>query len=189
MGSDVRVLSHRWSDFHGTGLPGRDFSLRPPSAAPPPLYSASMSASQTTTGERSEGGDLVARLVDWCSRHPLRLAVLFGSRARGDARPTSDVDLAVWTAALPAPQERLRWSQELASQTGAPVQIVLATPRLDPVLGFQIAREGHLLFEAEAGSWARERLRLWHLYQDSLPFLRAARKQLRDSATEVRDGA
>jgi len=133
--------------------------------------------------------DLAVRLADWCRRRPLRLAVLFGSRARGDAQPTSDVDLAVWVPELPSPQERLAWRHELATLVEVEAQLVFVTPRLDPVLGLQISREGLELFEIEPGTWIAERVRLWHLFQDSLPFLRAARRQLLELAAEVRDGA
>lgn len=83
----------------------------------------------------------------------------------------------------------LAWRRELTEATGIPVQMILVTADLDPVLGLEIARDGVPLHEADEGTWARERLRLWHAYQDALPFLRAARRNLLQFAAEVRDGS
>jgi hypothetical protein len=69
------------------------------------------------------------------------------------------------------------------------VQLVLVTSRLDPVLGFEIARDGRPLYEAERGTWVAQRLRLWHAYQDARPFLDLARRRLREFVAEVRPGA
>jgi predicted nucleotidyltransferase len=128
-------------------------------------------------------------IASWCRERPVRLCVAFGSRALGKERPESDLDLAVWATPLPPAAERLRWLRELTDAAQFPVQLVFVTPRLDPVLGLQIARDGVLLHEAEKDSWTGERVRLWHLYQDSLPFLRAARRQLAAFAEQVRRGA
>jgi predicted nucleotidyltransferase len=127
-------------------------------------------------------------VASWCRRRGLRLCVVFGSRARGGARPESDLDLALWADPQPAAGELLAWRRELSEAAGLPVQAVLVTPRLDPVLGFQIVGEGRPLHESHPGTWAREQLRLWHAYQDALPFLRAARRQLRRFAAETRVG-
>ncbi len=66
---------------------------------------------------------------------------------------------------------------------------MVVTPETSPVLGFEVARDGVVVFEDEPGRWARERARLWHLYNDSLPFRRAERERLREFARSVRDGA
>jgi predicted nucleotidyltransferase len=129
------------------------------------------------------------KLAEWCGRRGVSLGVLFGSQARGAARPESDVDLALWLPQPPSARELLAWRRELTDALGSPVQLVLVTPRLDPVLGFQIARHGTPVFEAPPGAWAGERLRLWHAYNDAMPFLRAARRRLRDFAAEHSRGS
>lgn len=133
--------------------------------------------------------DLAGTVASWCRSRPVRLCVLYGSRARRQERPASDLDLALWASPLPVPVERLTWRRELAEVTRLPVQLVFITPDLDPVLGNQIAREGRVLYQEEPDAWPRERLRLWQLYQDSLPFLRASRRRLRGVAEKVRGGA
>lgn len=117
-------------------------------------------------------------VVPWCRERAVRLCVLYGSRALGTDRPTSDVDLALWVTPRPEPGTLLTWYRELTRAFDLEVQLVLVTSRLDPVLGFEIARQGVALFESDPGVWASERLRLWHLYQDSRPFLRLAHMNL-----------
>jgi predicted nucleotidyltransferase len=112
--------------------------------------------------------------------------VLFGSQASGQARSHSDVDLAIWpTHSLP-PLTRLSWLHELETVLARDVSLVWVSPELDPVLGFEIVRTGHLVFEAERGLWAERRAQLWHAFNDSLPFLRAARQHLHRFAQEMR---
>jgi predicted nucleotidyltransferase len=131
---------------------------------------------------------IAGRLAAWCRERGMRLCVLFGSRATGKATRESDWDLAVWAPPHPA-RERLRWLAELADILDGEAQLVVITPDTSPVLGFEISRDGVVVFEDGPGRWARERSRLWHLYEDSLPFRRAARERLREFARSVRDGA
>ena len=69
------------------------------------------------------------------------------------------------------------------------VNLVLVSADLDPVLGMEIYRHGRLIFEREPELWFHHRLQLWHVYNDSLPFLRAARQRLHEFAEEVRYGS
>jgi predicted nucleotidyltransferase len=76
---------------------------------------------------------------------PLQLAILFGSRARGAARPGSDVDVAI----LPVdPALSLRDEGQLvanlAHAAGAPVDLV-RLDRATPALRWRIARDGIVL--------------------------------------------
>ena len=85
---------------------------------------------------------------------PLRLAVLFGSRATGKAAAGSDVDIGI----LPADErmpigEELAFASALSAVTGTEVDLV----RLDhapPLLGCEIARAGVCVFEAVPGAFA-----------------------------------
>ena len=115
------------------------------------------------------------------------LVVLFGSRARGEAGPGSDIDFAVWRPSQDDLRALLRWYNELEDIVGGDVEIVTG-PDFDPVLGWEIAREGRLVFESVQDAWQKERARLWHVYNDSLPFRRARRRLLADFAVEVRRG-
>lgn len=133
--------------------------------------------------------ELREKLPPWCRERGLRLCVLFGSRATGRARPGSDVDLAVWPSppgARPSGREKLDWIGDLTLLLEPDANLVVVTPELDPVLGREISRDGRVLYEAEENLWAWERLRLWQLYNDALPFLRRQKEDLRRYAEEVR---
>jgi predicted nucleotidyltransferase len=76
---------------------------------------------------------------------PLRLAILFGSRARGAARPDSDIDLAILPVdpALSLRDESLLVAN-LEHATGARVDLV-RVDRAPPALRWRIARDGIVL--------------------------------------------
>jgi predicted nucleotidyltransferase len=127
-------------------------------------------------------------IANWCQAQPIRLCVLFGSQATGRAQEHSDVDIAVWPAKSVSTPTRLSWLRELETILEKQVNMVLISAELDPVLGMEIVRHGQLIFEREPDAWLHHRSQLWFAYTDSLPFLRAARQQLRDFAEEVRRG-
>jgi predicted nucleotidyltransferase len=131
-------------------------------------------------------------VTEWCREEEIRLCLLFGSRATGRAHAGSDVDLAVWPAvpgSVPDARTRIDWIGELTLRIEPEVNLVVVTPELDPVLGMEIARHGRVLYESEENLWAWERLRLWHLFNDALPFLKRQREDLRRYAEEVGRGA
>lgn len=96
----------------------------------------------------------LAALVSWLSTEPGVVAAwLFGSRARGDARPDSDTDLAVLTDASLADVDRLRlrlgWMVEAADRMRVPddaVDVILL-PDADAFLTHAVLREGRLLVD------------------------------------------
>ncbi|MCB8944627.1 MAG: nucleotidyltransferase domain-containing protein [Ardenticatenaceae bacterium] len=128
------------------------------------------------------------KIEAWCRERPLRLCVLFGSQATGRSHAQSDVDLAVWPAKPVPAMTKLQWLVELQKLLDKEVSLVLVTPDLDPVLGFEIVRDGRLLYERDPNTWLKARSQLWYAYNDSLPFRRAAREQLRQFAQEIRRG-
>lgn len=133
--------------------------------------------------------EMVQTLEEWCRGQPVRLCVLFGSQATGKTHPGSDVDVALWPVEPLTAAMKLDWVVELEDILGREASLVLVSPDLDPVLGFEIVRGGRLVYESEPELWLKQRARLWHAYNDSLPFRRAAREQLRQFAEEVRRGA
>jgi predicted nucleotidyltransferase len=76
---------------------------------------------------------------------PLQLAILFGSRARGVARPDSDLDIAILPvdAALSLRDESLLVTN-LERVTCAPIDLV-RLDRAAPALRWRIARDGIVL--------------------------------------------
>jgi predicted nucleotidyltransferase len=128
---------------------------------------------------------IMTAVSTWCQMHPIRLCILFGSQATGQTHPASDVDLAIWPAESPDSQTKLGWLVELQNLLDKEVSLVLVSPDLDPVLGMEIVRNGRVTFTINPELWPKERARLWHAYNDSLPFRRAAREQLRQFAQGI----
>ena len=72
--------------------------------------------------------------------------ILFGSRARADAAPRADIDLAV---ACPA-ADAVRWSDIVEAAESAPTLLQIDLVRVEdapPELLGQIAREGRVLYD------------------------------------------
>lgn len=136
-----------------------------------------------------DGQQMMAKIADWCSNRPVKLCVLFGSQATGRQRPDSDVDLAVWPTEMPSAQTKLAWLREMETLLDKPVNLALVSADLDPVLGFEIVRDGRLIYEQQPELWFKHRSQLWFAYTDSLPFRRSAQKQLQKFAEEVRRGS
>jgi len=132
---------------------------------------------------------MMAKIADWCRSQPVKLCVLFGSQATGRQRPDSDVDLALWPLQKPSAQAKLAWLRQLETLLDKPVNLALVSADLDPVLGFEIVRDGRLIYEQEPELWLKHRSQLWFAYTDSLPFRQAAQKQLQQFAEEVRRGS
>jgi uncharacterized protein len=96
--------------------------------------------------------EMLERLKRQASAWPeLKLAVLFGSRARGEARPGSDADLGLLLDPY-SPELRFRVEAELGRAAGRPVDVILLDDA-PPLLRFEIAREGVLLFQREGHLW------------------------------------
>lgn len=79
------------------------------------------------------------------------LALLFGSRARGAARPESDVDVAVIGRGIDA----LSLAAELNSSAGAPVDVVDLSVNPPIVLLLVVLREGIKIHENRPGAYGR----------------------------------
>ncbi len=84
----------------------------------------------------------------------VRLAVLFGSAARGTARSRSDID----TGVSMAPDVDISPTMQVTLERAAGRHVSVS--RLDeapPLLRFEIARDGVVLIERDPHAWARFR--------------------------------
>lgn len=112
----------------------------------------------------------------------IRLAVLFGSTARGRARRDSDLDIGI-----SASEEAIASSIQVALEraTGRPVSITLLSDA-PPLLRFEISRDGVVLIEREPGGWARFRARAmidwWDWAETSRMMHRTMAQRLREEA-------
>ncbi|HEY3356474.1 MAG TPA: nucleotidyltransferase domain-containing protein [Polyangia bacterium] len=105
---------------------------------------------------------------------PLRLAILFGSAARGRLRVDSDLDLAILPRdpAWPLAAE-LRLEADLSRACGREVQIV-RIDRADTLLSWQIARHGVLVTADPPTEYPGFAMRAAAEYLDAEPALLAA---------------
>lgn len=90
--------------------------------------------------------DLNDRIRQTLSRQgDIRLAILFGSLAAGDATPQSDLDLAVLMGIPLSTETRMTLIGELSQAIGRPVDLIDLRVAGEPLLG-QILKHGVRLF-------------------------------------------
>jgi predicted nucleotidyltransferase len=98
----------------------------------------------------------------------LQLLVLYGSRARGDARPDSDWDFA-WLGDENVDPDRLL--AILAELTKADRIDLADLGRAGALLRYRVARDGTVVFEREPSSFLRFWLDAVHTWCDLAPVL------------------
>ena len=119
--------------------------------------------------------EVVATLAPYCASRPeVGFALLFGSVARGEARPTSDVDVAVrfrgaWPPGLAHPLFTL--AADLPRRLRRSVDVVdLAAA--SPGLAFAVAAEGVMIWEITPGLVDLFRATAYGRYHDTAPLRR-----------------
>jgi len=110
----------------------------------------------------------------------VKAAWLFGSAARGEERPGSDVDLAVLLGRARRPRTLddlpLTLEADLASELGREVQVVVVD--WAPVdLVRRVLRDGVLLVDRDRSARIRFEVDARNRYFDMLPILREYRRQ------------
>ena len=118
---------------------------------------------------------LVETLGRALSGRPERIAAawLFGSRARGDHRPSSDVDVAVLLSADPEPGLAglpVELEDALQDDVPLPVQVVVLN-RASPDFVHRVLRDGVLLLDRDPSRRVAFEVRRRSEYFDLLPYL------------------
>jgi predicted nucleotidyltransferase len=114
------------------------------------------------------------RLIAFFADQPdVAAAYLFGSAARGEATPRSDLDMAVLLAPAPtSPQEewerREALSKALSRIVGRPVDVVILN-RAPPLLCHQVLREGQRIYERDPEARIEFEVRAGKIYADLRP--------------------
>jgi predicted nucleotidyltransferase len=128
--------------------------------------------------------ELAQQVSDLLHRHRERpvCAWVFGSRARGDASPGSDLDVAVlYRDDPPRTLEglHLELADDLAEAMGLPVDLVVMN-RAPADLAHRVLRDGVLLFDDDPSARIRFEVRSRNAWFDLRPHLdryRAARRE------------
>lgn len=110
----------------------------------------------------------------------VRLAILFGSLARGDARPDSDVDLAVAGEAPLDAGEQVRLIESVALATGRPVDLV-DLRRAGHGLLRQALAYGEPIYCADRAILTEMRIRLLFEREDFAPYQRRLLRERRQA--------
>lgn len=120
----------------------------------------------------ADDGVDVLRLRDALRAAPgVRLALLFGSAARGQASPSSDLDLAVQAPGV----DLLALAASLGEVTGRAIDIVSMHDLPIPLLA-ELVRDAVVLHEAEEHEAVRWRLGALLALETDLPWYRRMRK-------------
>lgn len=87
--------------------------------------------------------DVLKEICDLAEKHQIQRVILFGSRARGDFKRTSDIDLAVEGGEVES------FALDIDEETTTLLQydIVDLSRRIQPELRESIEREGKILYE------------------------------------------
>lgn len=87
------------------------------------------------------------KLIEICRQNGVRSMSLFGSIARGEETPESDIDLLVVFKEDKSLLKLVRFERELSQALGRPVDL-LTEAAISPYLREQIFREKTVLYEA-----------------------------------------
>jgi predicted nucleotidyltransferase len=128
---------------------------------------------------------LCAALANACAELPeVRLAYVFGSQLRGNARADSDLDLAIDTGYSTTPRERgaikLQLIAVLTDRLGALGERadIVELREASPAVAFRVLQEGRIVKETSRAERVRLAAQLMRAYDDDAPrralFLRAA---------------
>ena len=101
-------------------------------------------------------GMIRGKVTSWAESHPeIKRVFLFGSRARGDSKPDSDVDIAVEVVGIKGENADTRyflnkniWKDELKAALERPINIVRRVAHGKPEIQESIERDGVLLYES-----------------------------------------
>ena len=120
---------------------------------------------------------MAERLADLGQVEPaVELVVLFGSTAKGRVRPRSDVDIAV-RGDGPADLDALYLI--LARRVGTDRLDLVDLRRAGPLLAFEVARHGRLLFERAPGAFRGFQALASRRYCDTAKLRRAQERAIR----------
>jgi uncharacterized protein len=104
-------------------------------------------------------------------------AYLFGSQARKDALPTSDIDVAVYLNSKDFFKRKLELIEKLSRATKKEVDLTVLN-EASPLLKFVVLSEGELIYEADRSKRLDFDLQATNEYYDFKPYMEMYNKAL-----------
>jgi predicted nucleotidyltransferase len=124
--------------------------------------------------------DTLNRITTTVEKLPnLKLLILFGSRARGEDKPDSDWDLAIsydetnrQTGIKEISNDYLTYLSILSElfEINRDLIDLIELDRCSPLMKYQVARDGKLIYEKNTGDFLKFRVRAWKEYADTAKF-------------------
>lgn len=127
-------------------------------------------------------------LTELAGREALDLVILYGSRARGTGRPSSDTDLGILARTGAIGAERMeRLFAVLSQVTGWPDLHLVDLARAPALLRFDATQHGIVLYENRPGRFAEFRVHSWkQMLDDEIDFGRPGRVATADALARWR---
>ena len=105
-------------------------------------------------------------------QYGLSLLVIFGSVARGDARPSSDADVAYLSENRLALMDESRLSIELSAITKKDIDLV-NLKNASPLLAYHVFKDGIPVYEISSGLFNEYFVKSIRMYEEALPLFNA----------------
>jgi predicted nucleotidyltransferase len=117
----------------------------------------------------------------------IKILVLFGSQAKGTIHEKSDWDFAIFTDQVEK-QETIRENNFTWLET--PIKLgeifdldpglidIVEINHASPLLSFQVARDGKLLYERTPGDFIKFQSKAWRIYADTEKFRKAEKESI-----------
>lgn len=118
-------------------------------------------------------------------RAEVRLAYVFGSVARDEARPSSDLDLGVVFGLVPVPRELDRLATDLEAVAGRRVDLVVLN-EAPPLLTHEVIRWGRLIVCQDEDERVRFQTRATARYLDTRYLRQVQHRYLRERVDAFR---
>jgi predicted nucleotidyltransferase len=119
------------------------------------------------------------------AREDVRLAYLFGSEAKAQARASSDIDVAVVFAAIPLPRDVDRLVADLQTVAKRRVDLVILNTA-PPLLGHEVLKGGRLIVCRDEDERVRFETRIIARYLDTVHLRRVQQSYLHERAEALR---
>jgi predicted nucleotidyltransferase len=120
----------------------------------------------------------IENFENFCKKHRVELAVLFGSRASSREGANSDVDMAIALEPGASGCDKLEMLLDLDGLFQHRVDLVVLTPETDPLLRHEIFSRGRPVFESREGLFMERKAAAWHGWLDTAPIREMEKRRL-----------